>query len=207
MNATARDFNSQPADTNGLEDIFELNGVTSETVLGSLKTVAGPSQDEGPGLSHQSVLLTTLEVADSLGISKRSVIRLIQEGKLAATKAEGRYLIDSESVEQRKRVLPVARRARDEGLGPSQDEGPVPSKDRETVYVSLDIEGPGPTPTQNTNTLDAERLLKDLEAASYRIGYLESKLEERDLAIKLLIDSQHKPSWWSKFASWFLKAQ
>jgi excisionase family DNA binding protein len=201
MNATARDFNSQPADTNGLEDIFELNGVTSETV-------AGPSQDEGPGPSHQSVLLTALEVADSLSISKRSVIRLIQEGKLRATKTEGRYLIDPESVEQRKRVLPVARRSRDEGLGPSQDEGPGPSQDQETVYVSLDIEGPGPTgPTQNTNTLDAERLLKDLEAASYRIGYLESKLEERDLAIKLLTDSQHKPSWLSKFASWFFKAQ
>jgi predicted RNase H-like nuclease (RuvC/YqgF family) len=44
-----------------------------------------------------------------------------------------------------------------------------------------------------------------LQAASWRNGYLESKLEERDIQIKLLTDSQQKPSWWQRFKAFFVK--
>ncbi len=44
-----------------------------------------------------------------------------------------------------------------------------------------------------------------LQAAAWRNGYLESKLEERDQQIKLLTDSQYNQrGWWAKFSSWFL---
>jgi len=58
-----------------------------------------------------------------------------------------------------------------------------------------------------TTNIDIADLLLKLEGASYRIGYLESKLEEKNSQIKLLTDSQHKPGWWAKFSSWFFKGQ
>lgn len=54
-------------------------------------------------------------------------------------------------------------------------------------------------------------LLAKLEVLTYRNGYLEAQLAERQKElelhqeqIKLLTDSQHKPSWWRKFATWFM---
>jgi hypothetical protein len=38
-----------------------------------------------------------------------------------------------------------------------------------------------------------------LRAAIYRNGYLEAKLEEQEITIKLLTDSQHKGAWWRRF--------
>jgi hypothetical protein len=58
-----------------------------------------------------------------------------------------------------------------------------------------------------TTNIDVADLLLKLEGASYRIGYLESKLEEKNSQIKLLTDSQRKPGWWAKFSSWFFKGQ
>lgn len=58
---------------------------------------------------------------------------------------------------------------------------------------------------------ELERAQHDLQGASFRNGYLEAKLEqrekevaERDTAIKLLTDSQHKPSRWARFTNWFI---
>ncbi|HMY52689.1 MAG TPA: hypothetical protein PK671_07045, partial [Candidatus Obscuribacter sp.] len=44
----------------------------------------------------------------------------------------------------------------------------------------------------------------EIEAASFRIGYLEAQLESERQQVKLLTDSQHKANWWSQFCSWFL---
>ncbi len=54
--------------------------------------------------------------------------------------------------------------------------------------------------------VDVGELLRKLEGATYRIGYLEAQLEAERQQVKLLTDSLHKPSWWSKFKSWFLGA-
>jgi hypothetical protein len=43
-----------------------------------------------------------------------------------------------------------------------------------------------------------------LQAANYRIGYLEAQLESERQQVKLLTDSQHKPSRWARFYSWFI---
>jgi len=48
---------------------------------------------------------------------------------------------------------------------------------------------------------------QNLEAATYRIGWLESQLQDREKEVKLLTDSQHKAGWWARFSSWFSKAQ
>jgi hypothetical protein len=38
-----------------------------------------------------------------------------------------------------------------------------------------------------------------LQSASWRNGYLESQLESQRDQIKLLTDTQHKPTWWQRF--------
>jgi predicted nucleic acid-binding Zn-ribbon protein len=50
----------------------------------------------------------------------------------------------------------------------------------------------------------------ELQAANYRVGYLENQVTERerdiqelDGTLKLLTDSQHKGGWWARFSSWF----
>jgi hypothetical protein len=43
---------------------------------------------------------------------------------------------------------------------------------------------------------------KKLEAANYRIGWLESQLQERETEVKLLSDSQHNLGWWARFTKW-----
>lgn len=59
------------------------------------------------------------------------------------------------------------------------------------------------------DALKAEReysrvLCDKLDAASYRNGYLEAQLAEKETHIKLLTDGQHKPGWWSQFCAWFM---
>jgi hypothetical protein len=56
-----------------------------------------------------------------------------------------------------------------------------------------------------------QQFMLKLEAANYRIGWLESQLHERETDVqelKLLVDTQRKPGWWwTKFTSWFFKGQ
>ena len=54
---------------------------------------------------------------------------------------------------------------------------------------------------------------RELQAATYRVGYLENQVSEREndiielnTAVKLLTDSQHKPSWWQRFKAFFVKS-
>lgn len=68
---------------------------------------------------------------------------------------------------------------------------------------------PGPTDQVLPGTTELQALLavlenkdRELQAASFRNGYLEAQLAERDQQIKLLTDSQHKPSRWARFKKW-----
>lgn len=45
---------------------------------------------------------------------------------------------------------------------------------------------------------------RQLQAASFRNGYLEAQVEGQLQQIKLLADSQSKTFWWKRFCSWFL---
>lgn len=55
---------------------------------------------------------------------------------------------------------------------------------------------------QSEKLEDANR---KLESANYRIGYLEAQSQTYQEQIKLLTDSQHKPSWWQKLTSWMTR--
>ena len=47
-----------------------------------------------------------------------------------------------------------------------------------------------------------QSLQKDLQAATWRNGYLEAQVESQETRIKLLTDSQHKQGWWPRLKNW-----
>lgn len=55
--------------------------------------------------------------------------------------------------------------------------------------------------------IQLETINQQLQAASFRNGYLESQLQEREKEIKLLTDSQHSPGWWSRLKNWFVNTR
>lgn len=62
-----------------------------------------------------------------------------------------------------------------------------------------------PVPVESSEHFQMIRELQSkLEALTYRNGYLESKLEDRENEIKLLTDRQSLPTNWQRFKKWFM---
>ncbi len=198
MTEPARNYQTgQTASIDGLEDLFGDETLSSESV-------AGPSRD---GPAGSSPYISALEASLILGINKRSVIRLISEQKLGAVKENGKYLVDKSAVERRKNDAQKPKLFTDDVALDIEDAGP--SQDHDTpLHVSVDMEVPRRSHDDDTlvlsvsSSIDAFALLKELEGATFRIGYLEAQLAEREQQIKLLTDSQHKPGLWARFKKW-----
>lgn len=171
----------QSTSIEGLDQIFD--------VVAEGLDVAGLGPAEG-----QQV--TLVEAAKILNIARRSALRLIHEGKLDGAKDDhGQWLVKTASLNKRISAK-------------NQTESVI-----EEVAVQVDdVHGQGWTETQANGHDELLRdVLAKLEALTYRNGYLESQLserqreiEERDQQIKLLTDSQHKPGKWARFRKWFL---
>jgi len=118
------------------------------------------------------------EAAKLLGTSSRAVLKRLQKGTLkghkVASKFGDKWLVDPEGIPAQNQGVPVEI---PEGI-PAQNQG-----------VPVEI---------------VQELLRKVEALTYRNGYLEAQLAEKDTHIKLLTDSHHKPGWWARFSSWFL---
>ncbi|MCC7527079.1 MAG: helix-turn-helix domain-containing protein [Candidatus Melainabacteria bacterium] len=164
--------------------------------------VVRPAIVEGQGLP-----LT--EAAQILNITRRSALRLIHEGKLAATKdGHGQWLVDRTSIKERLSAKSSA------------------SGNVEQVAVHVDdVQGHAWSEGQAAGQ---QHLLKELidkiETLTWRNGYLEAQLSERDQQVKLLPDLQAKADasvelqskieslelqlqeyssgWWSRFRKW-----
>lgn len=195
MNATAHDFNSLSADTNGLEEIFDVDS----------------HSDSQPGLGENHLILTVAEASAHMKIPLSTMYRRVRAGKFKTVTGEDGtvriilpqnshrenhlILTDSHCQTQDSEVIIADSHCENQNgqviLTDSHDENQVKSSDYHDLGALIAL----------LNDRDHK-----LEAASYRIGYLESQLEERDRAIKLLTDSQHQLSWWTKFKSWFMGA-
>lgn len=180
MSDTARDYQTLPATTTeGLEDLFETNetmshrGILTETV-----EILGET-NETPEC------LTVSELVRHLGIPRSTVYRHIRSGKYQTVRGpDGKVRIPV-----RQNEIPILSHET------SRETGNETMSQREIL-----------TETNNettTGTVDVADLLRKLEGATYRIGYLEAQLEAERQQVKLLTDSQHKPSWLYRFRSWF----
>jgi hypothetical protein len=214
MSDTARDYQTiEPASTEGLDSIFDATPTDAD----SLVEVAQASADS---LSW----VTVTQAAAALGKSERTIQRYIKANKLQAREdLNGKFLV----------VLPTG--AHTNASVPTDADCParLVVADADTVELSpTDADGLGSLVATNADDFQSPAdnrkpvavtmipaseldghltLIKELQAqvqaAAFRNGYLESKLEERDREIKLLTDSQHKQGWWVRFSSWFFKGK
>lgn len=201
MSDTAGDYPVIKAiSTEGLESLFEVMPTGADTA-DTLQWVS------------------IVQAAARLNKSERTIHRYLKASKLASkTDWEGRLLVGLSARADTSSRVPTGEGKVNIDLPTSSEQ----SADRLTLVLTDadefdDAVNALPTDAatlQNNFSKEMDKhleLIKQLQeqvqAASYRNGYLESKLEEREKDIKLLTDSQHKSSWWSQFSRWFFKSQ
>jgi hypothetical protein len=193
MTDTARNIEHlDPASTDGLADFFEPQ--TSTDQLSTDQGVATP--DHGLTIEHAAKVLC---------VSSRTVLRRLQKGTLAGFKVQGQFGLEW-------RVSSLTSSAQ---LSTSQ--GVATLDHGQTTYVQA-LTTPDQPNTELVEELrrqiadlknELEKKVSDaqreIQAASFRNGYLESQLETQRDQIKLLTDSKHKPGWWQRFKQLWLK--
>jgi hypothetical protein len=195
MNDTARDsINYQPADTQGLDDLFEEDA--NQDANACAVREAGANTEE----------YVSVEVAaEKLKISVRAVQKRLQKGTLSGVKRQTPQgfrwfvLVREQDTKSDEPYEP--------GREPSENPEQLRVQDREQDANPESIDAI-PLTEESPNLAALIELLKskdhELEAASYRIGYLEAQLESERHQVKLLTDSQHRQGWWNSFCSWFM---
>ncbi|MBX9720020.1 MAG: helix-turn-helix domain-containing protein [Candidatus Obscuribacterales bacterium] len=182
MSDTARDYQMlQPATTEGLEEFFDVE-CQGETIVTpcELPGVTGDFQDEAEGY-------TLAEAARKLGVPYTTFYKQVKAGKHhTVSGADGKQ-----------RVILKTNHGDTPGVTPVS-----PPSQEVTLGVFQSSEGV----TEAYHLKIIEQLSAKLEGANYRIGWLESQLQEREHDVeelKLLTDSQHKSGKWQRFRSWF----
>ncbi len=187
MSDTARNYQSnQPASTEGLDDLF-----------------ADATQCEAIDLQCEAVATqceyTIIEASQVLKVSPSTVYRRVKAGKYSTvTDSDGALKV----------IVPRIASQREAPASQFQTD----ATQCEAVDFHCEIDATQREATAVTDNELAKALIEmshRLTHATYRNGWLESKLEElqkdieqRDQHIKLLTDSQHKPKWWHRIRSW-----
>lgn len=194
---------SESASLAGLEEVFEVREQDANQALSS------------PSVREQDASYLSVEQAAALlGISVRAVQKRLKKGALTGHKEKTdrgeRWLVAVR--EQDASRLENGSSVREQDASQSEN-GSFAQTDHpaQTAQDVIMIEaGVGGEHAPGTEQLTRELLAK-LEVLTYRNGYLEAQLAERQKEvelhqqqIKLLTDSQHSRGWWSKFASWFM---
>lgn len=184
MSDTARDYQTMPPTaTEGLEDFFEPN-----------ETQLEPNENHLEPLDSH-LILTVAEASTHLKMPISTIYRRIKTGKFKTQhEQDGTVRI----------ILPIENQVITTfSINENQNQHVILSDSHFSKNENHGSHLPVSSELERVLELLAERDRK-LEAATYRVGYLESKLEERDSQIKLLTDSQQKPKRWAQFVKWFL---
>lgn len=198
MSEAAHQKNVDLISVDGLDDVFAeiVQGTPGAIPKGTPKTeqacpeaIPVQSKDIPEGVPVE-------EAARIFGTSTRAIIKRLQKGTLSGFKVPSKF-------GDKWLVAPEAIPASVEGKSEAIPEG-IPKSTEETPAQSKDI-------PQGVPVEIVQELLRKVEALTYRNGYLESQVAERDRQIeghqeqiKLLTDSQHKRGWWHRFGSWFV---
>jgi len=181
MGDSALDITNDPLAIDGMEDVF------AQTVHRVIDNTDDSVHTVGTG----GDLWTLNQAAEQLKVSLVTVRRRLQTGKLKGFKIEG--LNGPEW-----RIVPPHQMACT--VDDQTVQGVIDNTDHSVHTV-----GDHPDQVLISEHLDVIREMQaKLEALTYRNGYLEAQLENRDSQIKLLTDTQHKRGWWTSFCSWFL---
>jgi len=191
MGEPVREYKTGVVDVDGLEDVFEADVELIEQ--GSKHGV-----NTVPAGYQQGASMSLKAACRHYKMSASTLRAKIKNGEVPAQKVQG-----ANGPEWR--VFPT-----EPSFQGSSKQGAEQGCKHGVNTVSAEYQGIA-TPELNRLLDLIEKQAAKLETASGQIGYLQSQLEERDKdlaerdnAIKLLTDSQHKPSWWNRFSSWFL---
>ena len=199
MDNLAKIYQNTTSDTNGLDDLFQECPDLSPDQTMSTPALPGLCPDLAP-----TQWWTLSEASRELNVNERTLRRWIKQDKIRAAKVKGAF-------GEEWRIMPgPSRSGVDISPGQCPDLSPdLSNVDPDVCPPSPDIL-PGPDPEVIELRIKLElaeqekaELKKQLQGATYRNGYLEAQLDAERQTIKLLTDSQHKPGWWRKFASWF----
>jgi hypothetical protein len=195
MSDTARDYQTiDSAATDGMEDLFDVVPTSADSLNQDADIVAT--------VNDSGSWVPVIEAASSMRKSERTIQRYAKCGKLQAkTDKYGRLLIWlATSANTPVSLTDYVATSADSNAGLATNVG--------SVATLVDNNPNLITTTDNKHLWD---LLKEkdakIEALLMRNGYLQAQAESAQETIKLLTDSQHKPSWWAKFSSWFFKGQ
>lgn len=157
-------------------------------------------------MSNQSgEWLSIREAALALGTSELTVRRRVKDGRLPSRLDRGKYYVQVSGAAPE----PVGRAPLE---FPQRDETPPrppvgsPALNLDSVFAEharlAEIAGKAQSLEEQLKMLQHgyATLQEGAMALANRNGWLESKLEERNLEIKLLTDGRTKPSWWRR---WF----
>ena len=182
MGEPAQEVKTVESNLDGLEQFFE-----AEVIHGTTTPCEGGPTDGVP----------VQEAAKILGLSIKTVKDRLRKGTLSGFKIKGRFG-DKWMV-----------RVGTDYHGAPMDNPWVPggSSLELVATTASDVELVGPTNEQD-RLIDAykeqlKELQNKLDAATFRLGYLEHERETHIEKIKLLTDEQHKASWWKRFCAWF----
>ena len=192
MSDTARDYYQtiDPATTEGLQDLFSVHERACDSQCDPV--------DSQCDSVETSLILTAAEASAHLRIPISTIYRRIKAGKFNTTEGpDGAVrIILPHGNENENHAIPTNANSENQIveliLTDSQSES------CENQVIITDSDG-----LDKVLGLLAEKD-KKLEAATYRVGYLEAQLAAKDDQIKLLTDSQQKPGWWQRFYTWFI---
>lgn len=134
-------------------------------------------------MSESATDWTPEQAAEALGKSVRTIRRMLQDGTLDGYKVPGPKRLEW-------RVKPLT------PIAVKQVDVRTKSDNSDTLVAELRNQ------IAELKTT-VEQTAKQLEGATFRAGYLEAKIEERDSTIKQLTDLQHRSSWLHRVRSWF----
>jgi hypothetical protein len=190
----------------GFEDIFEVSG-TERTEQGTSGTI----RRDDPGHSGQSPIdatevwrfISTAEAAKLAQVDSRTIRRWYEQKKLRGQFSKGKLLIAQEDL-----VALAALTVESFTAGGETESGTFeePSGTSGT-FKTDDPRQPGPTmDIPKTPAVVFSDVFDRIERLSRENGELRAQFEQKcreNQELKLLIDTRHKPGWWSRFCSWF----
>lgn len=147
--------------------------------------------------------MTIREASLAWGVSELTVRRRIKDGKLISRLDNGKYYV-REGARPSPRVEPSGDTDETPGV-----QTPPPTAPRPAINLDALVAEHRKLAEQGGRAALLEEQLRQLEARyaqlqegtvslANRNGWLESKLDERDTEIKLLQDSQKRPSFWRR---------
>lgn len=191
MNEPIREVSENSVSVSGLEKVFELDSTVIE----------GIDQADRKVISGRTEGLSIKEASEHYGFAIPTIRLKIKTGGIPAKKVDGPKGPEWRIFPQ---GLPIQCEKSDISLDVAEDQPYISKTDDLSQADSKLAEGFYHANMNVSSLIKANQELSSrLEAANYRIGYLEAQTDNHKEQIKLLTDSQHKPAGWRNFWSWF----